>query len=114
MALLTKTEYKKYLVEHMDVVNEIFAKNYTITIYIRVNENWEILLTKTWSDGVLYTYDEYETSIEFIDYYLRKYVNFFLFSSKRQAYLLDTIKRIGDIEKAENILKDTIRKWYID
>lgn len=114
MALLYRKEYKQRIRENLDYINEVLSKNYSFTIYITIDESGDFLLTKTWSDGILYTYDEVEESLQFIDNYLKKHINFFLFTEKRQAYLLDTIKRIWDVDKSENILKETISKGYIN
>lgn len=113
MALFYKKEYRKYIIDHIDILNKRLKENYDFTIYIHLSDKWEILLTKTWTDGVLYTYDELETSITFIDYYTKKFSNVFLFTEKRQNYLLDIIKRIWEMDKAENLLSETIRKGYI-
>lgn len=112
--LLYPSEYKKYIKNHYDIINDIFKRNYRFDMYVSFWEKWEVLLTKTGSDGNLYTYDEIEDSLSFIDNYVRKHVNFFLFTDQRHKYLLDTIKRLGDIEKSERLLQETIRKWYLN
>jgi len=115
MSLLTKPKYKKYILDHHDIINALFQKHYP-TLFFRVhqNEKGDLLLSKTWSDWVIYTYDEVENSIEFVDNYIKKYINFYLFTPARHSYLLDIIKRLGDVDKAENLLHETIKKWYID
>ena len=115
MALLYRTQYKKYIVDHVDIINDLFKKNYSFPIYITVSDSGEVLFSKMFKDdGIVYTYDEVETSIQFIDDHIKPYINFYLFSQLRQNYLLDTIKRIWDVSKAEDILSETIKKWYIN
>lgn len=105
--------YKKYIVDYIDILNNILEKNYNFHIKILFIE-WEILLQKKWlTDDNIYTYRENEDSIKLIDKYLEKYVNFFLFSKSRHLYLIDIIKRIWDVDKAENLLIESIKKWYI-
>lgn len=115
MALLYRTQYKQHILDHVDIINSLLKKNYSYPIYITISKSWELLFSKMFKDdGIIYTYDEVESSIQFIDEHMKKYINFYLFTNKRQEYLLDTIKRIWDVSKAENILWETIKKWYIN
>lgn len=114
MALFTKSKYKKYLLDHEDIINRLFEKHYPGKVMkISQGEDGMLLFTKTWSDGGIYTYDEIEDSIEFVDNYLKRYINFYLFTDKRHAYLLDIIKRVWSVDEAEKLLIETIQKGYI-
>jgi len=48
MSLLTKPKYKKYILDHHDIINALFQKHYP-TLFFRVhqNEKGDLLLSKT-------------------------------------------------------------------
>lgn len=114
MLLLSKQEYKNYLAKNYETINKELWNYYSFYIKIQII-NWEVILSKkSNNDNDIFDYNEYEDSIELIDHYLKKYHNVFLVTDSRKQYLLDTIKRIWDIENSEKLLIETIQKWYIN
>ena len=112
--LLKKIDYKKFIMNNHIKLNKILKEKLNFYIEIKIINN-EILLTKKSIDGIeVFTYDEYENSIEYIDWYLKTFIYTFLFTESRNIYLLDIIKRIWNVEKSENILIESIQKWYLN
>lgn len=108
--LLYYEDYKKYIINNYDIINEILKKNYNYFIKVEIREGIVFLVKKWIKNQEIYEYDEYDSSLEYIDRYIKKYINFFLFSHNRQRFLLDTVKKVWGLKKAENIVIETIQK----
>lgn len=114
--LLDKKNYKRFLIENKDSINEVLTKQYNWKKKMNIWAYEDILYHNFthWKISVWVTYNEGENSIEYLDNWLYQFIDALLLTPPRKQYFLDLVKRNNDLEKSEKLLIDCIRKRLID
>ena len=114
--LLNIHKYKAFIKQNIDSLNKLLYEKYWGVFFIKNSFNDGLCIIKKSIDCKdFFTYNEdCDNSIELIDGILKMYVDKLLLIELRNKYLLDTIKRIWNIKKAEEIVIESIRKWYLE